>query len=137
MDTRGMKTHKEDSAMVKKILRPLIIGVTVGAVCCVLALMAMAAIMAAKDIPKAAVTPMAIVAAAFGAFLGGAAAARISKEKGLLYGAGCGLLLFLLVMIAGFAILRDVRGTLLFVKLAVLVGCGAVGGIVGVNVKRR
>lgn len=137
METRGVKTHKEDSAMVKRILRPLIAGVVVGALCCVLVLVVMAAIMAAKDIPKVAVTPMAVVAAAFGAFIGGMAAAKISKEKGLLYGAGCGLLLFLLVMIAGFAVLRDVRGTLLIVKLAVLVGCGAVGGIVGVNMKRR
>jgi putative membrane protein (TIGR04086 family) len=137
METRGAKTHKEDSAMVKRILRPLITGVVAGALCCVLVLVVMAAIMAAKDIPKVAVTPMAVVAAAFGAFMGGVVAAKISKEKGLLYGAGCGLLLFLLVMIAGFAVLRDVRGTLLIVKLAVLVGCGAVGGIVGVNIKRR
>ena len=137
MEARGVKTHKEDSAMVRKILRPLIVGAAAGALCCVLVLVVMAAIMAARDIPKVAITPMAVVAAAFGAFIGGVVAAKISKEKGLLYGAGCGLLLFLLVLIAGFAILQDVRGTLLFVKLAVLVGCGAVGGIVGVNIKRR
>lgn len=137
METRGAKTHKEDSAMVRKILRPLITGAVTGALCCVLVLVVMAAIMAVKDIPKVAVTPMAVVAAAFGAFVGGVVAAKISKEKGLLYGAGSGLLLFLLVMIAGFAILQDVRGTLLLIKLAVLVGCGAVGGIVGVNIKRR
>ena len=74
-----MKSHKEDSsAMVKRFLRPVIIGAVVGALCCTLLLAVMAAIVASQDIPKAAITPMAIVAAAAGAFFGGFAAARIA-----------------------------------------------------------
>ncbi len=131
------KTRNEDTAMVKKIARPIVIGACVGAICCLLVLLVMAAIMAAQNIPKAAVTPMAIVAAAFGSFIGGIVSAKISGEKGLLYGAGSGLLLYAVVIIAGFAVLQDVRGTTMFIKLAVMVGCSAVGGIIGVNMKRR
>lgn len=123
--------------MVKKLLRPVCIGACVGAVCCLLLLLLMSAVMAATDVPKSVVTPMAVVAAAAGAFIGGITAARIAKEKGLLIGAACGLLLFLVVLIAGFAVLKDIRGTYVLVKLLVLIGCGAVGGILGVNLRKR
>ena len=129
------KSHNEDSAILKRIARPIVIGACVGAISCLLVLLA--AVMAAQNIPKAAVTPMAIVAAAFGSFIGGIVSARISGEKGLLYGAGAGLLLYVVVIIAGFAVLQDVWGTTILVKLAVMVASGAVGGIIGVNMKRR
>lgn len=132
-----MKSQREESVMVKKLLRPVFIGACVGAVCCLLLLLLMSAVMAATDVPKSVVTPMAVVAAAVGAFIGGITAARIAKEKGLLIGAACGLLLFLVVLIAGFAVLKDIRGTYVLVKLLVLIGCGAVGGILGVNLRKR
>lgn len=131
------KSHNEDSAILKRIARPIVIGACVGAISCLLVLLVMAAVMAAQNIPKAAVTPMAIVSAAFGSFIGGIVSAKISGEKGLLYGAGAGLLLYVVVIIAGFAVLQDVRGTTILVKLAVMVASGAVGGIIGVNLKRR
>ncbi len=133
-----MKSHKEDSsAMVKRFLRPVIIGAVVGALCCTLLLAVMAAIVASQDIPKAAITPMAIVAAAAGAFFGGFAAARIAKEKGLLIGGTCGLLLFILVALAGFAFLKEIRGAYILVKLAVMLVLSALGGVIGVNLRKR
>lgn len=133
-----MKSHKEDSsAMVKRFLRPVIIGAVVGALCCTLLLAVMAAIVASQDIPKAAITPMAIVAAAAGAFFGGFAAARIAKEKGLLIGGACGLLLFILVALAGFAFLKEIRGAYILVKLAVMLVLAALGGVIGVNLRKR
>lgn len=133
-----MKSHKEDSsAMVKRFLRPVIIGAVVGALCCTLLLAVMAAIVASQDIPKAAITPMAIVAAAAGAFFGGFAAARIAREKGLLIGGACGLLLFILVALAGFAFLKEIRGAYILVKLAVMLVLAALGGVIGVNLRKR
>ena len=133
-----MKSHKEDSsAMVKRFLRPVIIGAVVGALCCTLLLAVMAAIVASQDIPKAAITPMAIVAAAAGAFFGGFAAARIAKEKGLLIGGACGLLLFILVALAGFAFLKEIRGAYILVKLAVMLVLSALGCVIGVNLRKR
>lgn len=104
-----MKPRKEDSsAIIKRVLRPVVIGTVIGAGGCLLILLLMAAVMASSDIPKAAVTPMAVAAAAIGAFISGIVAARISREKGLMLGAVCGLLLYLLVMLAGFAVLREI-----------------------------
>lgn len=133
-----MKPRKEDSsAIIKRVLRPVVIGTVIGAGGCLLILLLMAAVMASSDIPKAAVTPMAVAAAAIGAFISGIVAARISPEKGLMLGAVCGLLLYLLVMLAGFAVLREIRGAYAVVKLAVMIGCAALGGVLGVNMGKR
>ena len=133
-----MKPRKEDSsAIIKRVLRPVVIGMVIGAGGCLLILLLMAAVMASSDIPKAAVTPMAVAAAAIGAFISGIVAARISREKGLMLGAVCGLLLYLLVMLAGFAVLREIRGAYAVVKLAVMIGCAALGGVLGVNMGKR
>ncbi len=132
-----MKARKEDTAMVLKILRPVLWGTVFGALICLLLLFVMAAILTANNVPQAAVTPMAIVAAAIGAFLGGLIAARIAREKGLLIGALTGLLLFVIMAIAGFIFVQDVRGSYAILKAAIFLACGAVGGIVGVNLQRR
>lgn len=132
-----MKSRGEDKAMVKRFLRPVFIGAFVGAIGCLLVLLLMAAVLAAVDVPKAAITPLAVAAAAFGAFIGGLVAARMAREKGLLLGAACGLVLFLILLVAGFAVLKEIRGTYAVVKLLVLIGCGAVGGVLGVNLRKH
>lgn len=132
-----MKSRKEDTAIVKNLARPILIGAGIGALCCLLVLLVMAAVLAAKDIPQTAVTPMAVVAGAFGSFIAGLVAARIARTKGLLFGAATGLLLYLIVMLAGFTVLKDIRGAYALVKMAILIGCGAVGGIIGVNMKKK
>ena len=132
-----MKARNEDTAMVKRFMRPILVGAVVGAICCLVMLLIMAAVMAAVDVPKVAVTPLAIVVGAVGAFISGLVGARIAEEKGWLFGASCGLLLYIMVLIAGFALLKDVRGASLAAKLATMVICGAIGGIIGVNTRKR
>ena len=130
-------THKAEAPFWGRMAKPVLIGVAAGAVGCLVLLLVFAAILAAQDIPQAAVTPMAVAAAAIGAFVGGFVAARIAKTRGILFGALCGLILYLLVMASGFAVLRDIRGTYAVVKLALMVVSAAVGGILGVNFRRR
>ena len=106
-------------------------------VLCLLILLVMAAVMAGGTIPAWAVSPMAIGAAAVSSLAGGWVASRLSRERGLLYGAATGLLLFLLTVAAGFTLLQGLRDSVLLVKLAMMVVAGAVGGILGVNSRRR
>ncbi len=133
----GRSARQEEASAVVRWIRPILIGAVVGVVCCLLMLLLFAAVMAAQDIPQMAVTPLAVIAAAFGAFVGGLVAAKVAGVRGLVYGAACGAVLFLLVMIAGFIELKDIRGIYALVKFAVMVGCGAVGGIIGVNFRKR
>ena len=62
---------------------------------------------------------------------------RLAREKGLLIGALTGLLLFVILAIAGFIFVRDAHGSSAILKAAIFLACGAVGGIVGVNLRRR
>ncbi len=132
-----MNGHKDDTAAWVKMVRAVTIGAAAGTVICLLLLLIMAAIIAAQDIPKAAVVPMAVVAAAIGTFAGGFICARIAREKGLLLGLLCGALLYLMILLAGTIWFRDAHSAYVFIKLAILVGCGGAGGIVGVNLKKR
>ena len=118
------------------ILRPLLIGLCVGVVSCTLLLLAAAYVLKTADLPLGAATPIAITAAAVSALPAGWAAARCAGRRGLLWGAVCGALLFLIILLVGL-FRGGVEGGSAAIKLAALVFSGAVGGILGVNRKRR
>lgn len=131
-----MRTRKEEPTMVKW-MRPILIGTIFGMLLCMAVLLVFAMIMAAQDIPQMAVTPLAVIAAAAGSFLGGMISARVAGSRGLMFGAACGALLYTLVMIMGFAMLQDIRGWYAIIKLLIMVACAAMGGVFGVNSRRR
>jgi putative membrane protein (TIGR04086 family) len=78
-----------------------------------------------------------MAAAAIGAFLAGLTAAAVARQNGLLLGAVCGLLLFLLILVAGVARYAGVSGTHALLKFVVLLVCGSIGGVLGVNMRKR
>ena len=80
---------------------------------------------------------MVLVALGVGAFLGGNFAAKLTREKGLLVGLCCGALLFLALWLFGQAIHGGGFGAIGIVKLAVALGLSALGGVMGVNAKKR
>lgn len=131
-----MNTRKEPGPA-WRIGRPVLWGVAVGGVVTVLLLLLMAVGMTARDLPQAAVAPLATVAAAIGAFVGGLTAARIARQQGWLLGALCGVLLYALIWLTGLTHIGDMQATGVLIKWAILIACGAVGGIMGVNLKRR
>ena len=130
-----MKNRKETSTL-QKILRPILFGTGAGVLVCVLLLSAAAAVLAAGAIPSAAVTPVALAVLAVAAVVSGFIAARISKERGFLYGAGAGVLLFLLTALIGIILLQEFNGSFLLLKAALTIGGGVAGGVLGVNAKR-
>ncbi len=131
-----MSTRKESST-IARMIRPVVWGVGVGAVVCTALLMIAAAIMTAVTVPSSAVTPIAMVIAALAACVGGWVTARISRERGLLFGAVCGLVLFLLITAIGLSAFQEIGGSALLIKAALMIGCGALGGVLGVNTKRK
>lgn len=131
-----MKTRKEEPVLLKR-LRPVILGTAAGVLCCLAVLLIFALLMSIVDIPQPAVTPMAVAAAIIGAFVGGLVCARISGSHGLIYGAACGALMYLLIIIAGFSLLNDIRGWYAVIKLVAVLASSAAGGVYGVNMRRR
>ena len=131
-----MSTRREPSA-VARIVRPIVFGVGVGLIACTALLMIAAAIMTAVTVPSSVTTPIALAIAAIAAFVGGWVSARMSRERGLLFGAGCGFFLFLLITAVGLSVFQEVHGSAMLIKAALMIGCGAFGGVLGVNTKRK
>jgi len=131
-----LKTHKEEPVMLKW-LRPVVLGTVIGVLCCLAVLLIFALLMAMRDIPQAAVMPMAVIAGAVGAFIGGVLSARLAGSRGMVYGAACGALMYLLILIAGFSLLQNVNGLYAVIKLFAVVASAAVGGVYGVNSPKR
>lgn len=132
-----MKPREKSKTPWLAALRPLGLGLCVGALCCTLLLLLAALLMNTADIPHSAVAPLAVCAAGFGAFAAGLTATLISRKRGLLTGAACGILLYLVLLLSGLVRDGGVDGVYALIKAAVLTVCGAVGGILGVNRKRR
>lgn len=127
--------HETEGAM--KYLKPILLGVALGAVVITLLLMILSLLMSLQDIPQSFITPMVLFSLGVGAFAGGLFAARLTKEKGLLLGAGCGLLLFAAIWVCGLGLNPSVFGALTSIKLLIAVVLASLGGVVGINGKKR
>ncbi len=132
-----MNAHDRTQSFFGRWLRPLLIGVAVGILCCTLLLLLMAALIQRVDVPRGAALPLAVGAAAVGAFAAGLTAALVSGQRGLALGAVSGFMLFLLVLLAGLARYAAVDGPTALLKAVALVVAGAIGGVLGVNRRRR
>ena len=117
-------------------LRPLLIGLCVGVLCGTLLLLISALLIRSVDIPIGAATPLAVTAAAGGAFAGGWTAARIAGCRGLVWGVLCGGLLTLILLLAGLVRAGGIDPGFAAVKTAVLTLSGGLGGILGVGKTR-
>lgn len=132
-----MRRHNETTSWIVRFLRPIGLGSVIGTVACFVLLLLMAAVVASGTISASGVTWLSMIAATFGALVAGFASARLSREKGLLYGAASGLLLLVLTTAIGWMVVPDAVGSLLWVRALLMLGGGALGGILGVNLKRR
>lgn len=76
-------------------------------------------------------------ALAVGAFVSGFITAKLIREHGLLVGALSGAWMFIIVCVVGaFVGVTELSGAALF-RLAISAAAAALGGIVGVNLRRR
>ena len=80
---------------------------------------------------------MALVCMSIGAFFGGMVASKIFKEKGFLIGALNGLIFFFLSTIISFASNAGSMTAVSLIKLIIFILSSMIGGVIGVNVKRK
>ncbi len=132
-----MNKTKEYSIDWRRLLRSLIIGTILGTIVCLVMLLVMAAIITAQDIPTTAVKPMAVVAVALGSLSSGFFAAKIGRKNGLFLGGACGFLLYILILLTDTVWFQCFQGSRWFVNLIILMACGCLGGVLGVNLKKR
>ena len=134
-----MKNAKEHSQKIEwKTIRQIGIGVAAGAFLCA-ALLALCAFIFLKmeHIPVVALTPIAIGISAVGAFLSGFIAAKLSRQRGLLYGAIAGTVLFIVIFLSSLSSSLYNVSWVAFARLGVMAFSGAIGGILGMYRKKK
>lgn len=72
-----------------------------------------------------------------GTFVGGIVSSRITKSAGLITGLITGFAVFLIITIIGLCKSSDTITYLTFIRLAITVILGGIGGIIGVNKKDK
>lgn len=134
-----MKQSKSKSEKFEsmKFLKPVFVGTAVGALVTTVVLMLLSLLLSLQNIPQMLITPMVLVALGLGSFAGGHLAAKLTHEKGLIVGLCCGILLFFMLWLFGFRLNENSFGLLAVVKLAVALVFSALGGVTGVNIKKR
>ena len=118
-------------------VKTIAIGLAVGMIAILILLAVFAIVMTLSDMPPMAITIMAVSAVGAGGFASGYTSAKIARASGLIKGAICGALLSLLTIFIGAAFLGETMGTLVLIKITVIIVCASLGGVMGVNAKIR
>ena len=122
---------------IKKIARSEIFGIIAGTVLTVIFVMFGAAVMVKmQKVMYNMTVPFAMAALCIGALGGGYITARINKSMGIAVGAVCGTGVFLILLALG-AIFGSELGIVTMIRAAVAVISGALGGVLGVNKRKK
>ena len=120
-----------------KIVKSVMAGTVVGSVVLVLtACLVSFVIVKLQTVNAGTIAPAALLSACFGALAGGYTAAMIQKSMGMATGALCGFVMTLLFLLAGMAAGGEI-GTVTLLRSILMTLGGAVGGVLGVNKKRK
>ncbi len=90
-----------------------------------------------KSIAESAIVPLALISAAVGCFAGAFLCASMIKRFGILFGAGIGLVMFLIICAIGVLGAKPIFGTETAVKLLLLLLAGGGGGYLGCGCRRN
>ena len=119
-------------------MRSIVIGSVVGAVLCAALLGAFAlAFVSAGHIPQNLISPMMLALSVLSSFAAGFVTAKISRKRGLAYGALSGLLLFVLFLVSGVFASHEPSSFTAGIRMVVMVISGAIGGLLAVSKKSK
>lgn len=118
--------------------RSIIIGSVAGAALCA-ALLGLCALgfVSAGHIPQSLISPMVIALSVLSSFIAGFITAKISRKRGLFYGALAGLMLFALFLISGLIASKEPVSVNVVMRMLVMILSGAIGGLLAVSKKTK
>lgn len=117
--------------------KPLLVGTIAGALTVIVVLLICSFAVSCFSLPTAAMRAMAIITVAAGGFAGGYGAARAFRKKGLLIGGVVGVILALILTVAGVLFTQQAPAMQSLSKFAILMVSAMIGGILGVNAKSK
>lgn len=134
-----MKKDKSQSGgLTSKMIKSIILGTVIGAAVCALMLVLVSFIFVKiQSVSEIAIVPVAIFIASASAFIGGYISARIGKSMGIILGSITSLLMFVILLLIGIGVSGDNFGIVSLLRMALMLICGAIGGILGVNKRKR
>lgn len=132
-----MRVRKEETGDWRALAKTVAVSVAIGLIVSAVLLFLAAALMTIKDLPEGAVSPIAVSTLGVGTLVSGFLAAKRTGKNGLMMGAACGFVVFLLALMAGLSIFGKVQSGFTLFKFAVSVLCGAIGGVLGVGGKKH
>ncbi|HEX3017763.1 MAG TPA: TIGR04086 family membrane protein [Caproicibacter sp.] len=119
-------------------VRAIIIGAVAGAaLCAVLLAISALAFVSSENIPQNFLPAFIIAVSVISALFAGFIAAKISKQRGLIYGSMAAMLLFILFLVSGLATSQSTVSSESFIRLLVMLLSGAIGGLIGVSRKSK
>lgn len=119
-------------------IRAIVIGAVAGAaLCAVLLAVCALAFVSSENIPHDFLPAFIIAVSVISSFFAGFITAKISKQRGLIYGSMAGLLLFVLFLISGLAASQNTVNSEAFLRFVIMLLSGAIGGLVAVSSKSR
>lgn len=119
-------------------VRAVAIGTLAGAFLCAALMTACAAAFSASGkLPQGLIYAVTLVIIALSSFFAGFASAKLSKERGILYGGLAAGLLAIIFMICSMTVLDQELTANAFTKILIMVISGAIGGILAVNRKTK
>jgi len=134
---RAQRAQTGERSGVNAIVKPVITSIAVGVLVCVGVLLLLSFILSVRNVPQSLINPMAVFSISVGALVAGFCCAKIMRRGGLAYGALCGVVFSLVVMLASFGISDNGFGLTAMFKITFMMICAMLGGILGVNTRIR
>lgn len=134
---RTETTAANESGKIHRIAMPVIAGMLVGIVVSLLMLLVFSIVMTMNDVPQGAISTLAAVSVALGCLAAGIISAKLHMSSGLVTGAVTGFLLYLVLMLVGLVAHGASPTASVLIKFAVSIVSGGIGGVIGVNFKKK
>ena len=119
------------------VAKPVLLSVVLGVMVCIGVLMLLSFVLSVRSVPHSLINPLAVFAISVGALVAGFCCAKLLRQGGLAYGALCGAVFSLVIMIASFGVTDNGFGLTAIFKITFMMICAMLGGVFGVNTRRR
>ena len=134
---RTQRLQPSEPSAVVVVVRPVLVGVAIGAAVCAGVLLLLSVVLSARNVPHSLIDPMATFAISAGALVAGYCCTKIVRRAGLAYGALCGGVFCLLIMLAGIGLQEGSFGLGAVFKITFMMISAMLGGVLGVNTRSR
>ncbi len=132
-----MEKSKNTGNYLHHLIKSLLVSVGIGEIITAVMLSIFAFLMSKWDLPLTVLDILVWIATVSGASAAGYLSGRFLREKGLLYGGLCGVVMVLILLLCGVILSHLTSAGMLTAKLVGILAGSAIGGVLGVNKKQK